>query len=237
MDDHNEHTEHLDAATAKRLTQLGQRPVDTAALENRLQAALAPPPPTARTDGRRWLSPIAAMAAAVMLAAGLLFTVLQNDSSAAVLELSQLHHDLITKHLATPVQNVAEANAWIAQQEVAGPALPGDMSEVRVQSCCLADVQGDLVAVVVMQYQRTLVTLVVADAQQFAHRMGRAIERDERELFSHQVNGVQMVMANHDDRWLCVMGDLSDDQLADLAAEIQFHPAAASDPPTDLESN
>ncbi len=52
--------------------------------------------------------------------------------------------------------------------------------------------------------------------------MGTFIEIDGRTFFGHELNGICMMMANQDNRWLCVMGDLTYDQLANLAAKIEF---------------
>ena len=38
----------------------------------------------------------------------------------------------------------------------------------------------------------------------------------------HEKSGIPMMMANRGDRWLCVMGDLDYQQLADIAAKIDF---------------
>jgi hypothetical protein len=52
--------------------------------------------------------------------------------------------------------------------------------------------------------------------------MGTVIEIDGRRFFGHELNGVRMMMANIDDRWLCVMGDRSYEDLAQIAAEARF---------------
>jgi len=103
--------------------------------------------------------------------------------------------------------------------------LPEEMQGARVQSCCLRAVQGDLVALVVLDDGgpgTPSVSLVVAQAPEFAHEMGTVIEIDGRRFFGHELNGVRMMMANIGDRWLCVMGDRSYEALAQIAAEARF---------------
>ena len=145
------------------------------------------------------------------------------QAQAAIVELSQLHHDIVAGRIPlTPAETVEQANTWIAEQADSAPQLPADLGHVRVQSCCLADVQGDLVAVAVLQVDQELITLVVAEAPNFAHEMGTVIEIDGRRYLGHELNGVNMMMANLGDRWLCVMGDLGDERLAEIAAEVRF---------------
>lgn len=226
----------VDGATSRRLAQLGQRSVDTSNLESKLEAALADTSPTkmlhTKLPGparayliRHWLRPVTGVAAALALAVTLFIALSTStpQASAAVLELSQLHRDLVAGKIELKtVATSTEANQWIATQRATAPRLPGYISGARVQSCCLADVQGKLVAVAVLEDGEETVTLVVAQAPDFAHEMGTRIQVEGKSLFGHELNGIRMMMANQDDRWLCVMGDRSYEDLAQLAASIEF---------------
>lgn len=228
--------QRLDQATTKRLSQLGTRPLDTARLERKLEAALQDEahssqrlssdlPSRNQMQIMRWLRPVAGLAAVLTLVIGLLFTLDLGTprASAAVLELSTLHHELITGRLeVTPVINIEEANALLAAQQASAPTLPDGLDEATVQSCCLVDVQGRLAAVAVLQEGDVLITLVVAQAPDFAHEMGDRIDIDGRRFFGHELDGVRMMMANRGDRWLCVMGDASYEALARIASEARF---------------
>lgn len=226
MKTREDHHDQLDAATSKRLATLGRRPVDTTAMAQRLNAAMSEPRVEPVTfNVRRWLSPVAGIAASFLIVAGIYLAISSGggQAQAAIIKLSQLHHDIVTGRMAlTPAESTEQANAWIAEQAASAPQLPTDLGQVRVQSCCLADVQGDLVAVAVLRVDQKLMTLVVADAPHFAHEMGTVIEIDGRRYFGHELNGVNMMMANLGDRWLCVMGDHSDARLAEIAAEVRF---------------
>jgi len=226
MNPHSEQHEHLDSATSQRLAKLGQQPIDTSALEKRLDAAMSESPAEPLTlHLRRWLSPVAGVAASLLIVVGLYLAISSGggQAQAAIVELSQLHHDIVAGRIPlTPAETVEQANTWIADQAESAPQLPADLGQVRVQSCCLADVQGDLVAVAVLQVDKELITLVVAEAPNFAHEMGTVIEIDGRRYFGHELNGVNMMMANLGDRWLCVMGDLGDERLSEIAAEVRF---------------
>jgi len=226
----------LDDATSRRLAQLGQRSVDTSSLESKLEAAMADTSPTemphTKLPGparaypiRHWLRPVTGIAAALALAVTLFIALSTStpQASAAVLELSQLHRDLVAGKIELKsVASSTEANQWIATQRATAPSLPDHISGARVQSCCLADVQGKLVAVAVLEDGEETVTLVVAQAPNFAHEMGTRIQIDGKIFFGHELNGIRMMMANQDDRWLCVMGDRSYEELANVASKIQF---------------
>lgn len=226
----------LDEATSRRLARLGQRPVDTSNLEAKLSAALTGRPDVVCTDApdagstpvytiRHWLRPAMGVAAVLALALTLFLALSTGTppASAAVLELSQLHQDLVAGRIElNAVASTEEANRWIAAQRASAPDLPDHISGVRVQSCCLADVQGELVAVAVLDDEGRPVTLVVAKAPHFGMDMGTSVEVDGKHYFGHELNGIRMMMANQGDRWLCVMGDRSYEDLARIAASIDL---------------
>lgn len=225
-----------DAALARRLAQLGHKPVDTQRLEHRLDAAFASfddadqsdaspsLPPPAFSLGR-WLQPVAGLAAMLAIVATLFFVFFTTPptASAAVVDLSQLHRHVEEGRFAIPTRaSINAVSQLIAEQRDGTLILPEPMRGARVQSCCLADVQADLIALAVLKDGGPTVSLVVAQSPDFAHEMGTVIDIDGRRFFGHELNGVRMMMANQDDRWLCVMGDRSYEALAQIAAEVRF---------------
>ncbi|GAB4108238.1 MAG: hypothetical protein Kow00105_14680 [Phycisphaeraceae bacterium] len=226
--------EELDAATAKRLAKLARSAPDVSALKQKLDAALDEAqhasdvgrshPPRAYPF-HRYLKPIASLAAVLALTITALLLVNLNSPSAtaAAIDLVQLHRDLAAGRIAmVPVQSADQANRWIASQRADAPALPKSINADSVRSCCLADVHGKLVAVALIRHDQADVTLVVADAPGFAVPMGKTYQLHNRTLHAHEIDGINMVMTSRDNRWLCVMGDLDQDSLADLAAQIEF---------------
>lgn len=225
-----------DAALARRLAQLCQKPVDTQRLEHRLDAAFASlddadqsdasssmPPPAYRLG--RWLQPVAGLAAVLALAATLFFVFFTSPptASAAVVDLSQLHRHVEEGRFAIPIgASINAVSQLIAEQRGGTLVLPEPMRGARVQSCCLAGVQADLIALAVFKDGGPTVSLVVAQAPDLAHEMGTVIEIDGRRFFGHELNGVRMMMANEGDRWLCVMGDRPYEALAQIAAGVRF---------------
>jgi hypothetical protein len=162
---------------------------------------------------------------ALVVALFFVFSTSPPTASAAVVNLAELHHYVEEGRFALPTaSSMAAVNQSIAEQRNGRALLPEEMQGARVQSCCLRDVQGDLVALAVLDDApgRSAVSLVVARAPEFAHEMGVVIEIDGRRFFGHELNGIPMMMANTGDRWLCVMGDRSYEALAQIAAEARF---------------
>lgn len=252
MRTNSDNPERLDSATSDRVAHLGSRDIDTTALEAKIRASLeavaddVTPRPQAELaagilpDGdeewmsretlpsfkiSQWLMRAGSIAAIVAIAAMVIFFPVDSGQQAiaSTFDLSTLHHELVDGRLAEAhAQSIDEANAQFAAQRADASKLPGNLANAQVQSCCLTDVQGKLTSVAVLDYEGSEVTLVVAEAPEFAHKMGKVVEIEGREYFGHSFDGVQMMMANNGDRWLCAMGDLTPEQLATLASQIKF---------------
>lgn len=234
MDTENGNNFELEDAVARRLAAFGEREVDVSGIERRLREALeaevetaVPRPASTPSPGpsRHWLGPMLGIAAMVAIASAVVFAFNFNppQAAAAVVELSTLHEDILAGRIALqPVADIDEANRWIAEQAQTGPALPEHLAKARVQSCCLTDVQGELVAIAVLDVDGARVTLVVARAPEFGADHGRRIEVNGRAYFGHELNRTKMVMANRGDRWLCVMGGLDYTRLAEIADPTEF---------------
>ncbi len=218
--------EQLDQLTTRRLRRLASLPMDTTGLEAKLQAQLGMTsmrPTRQARRGWRWRALAVAASLVLALTVGLgLLARSGEPANAATLELSEIHAQLIAGGAAVqPARSVEEANAWIQSQSNGAPLLavpPG----ASVRSCCLRHVRGRVVASVLLETQGQLVTLVVARGQGFAMPMGEQLEVDGKALFAHQMHGLQMVMAQREDHWLCVMGDTEVKILAQVAARVQF---------------
>lgn len=220
----------LTLVTRARLERLAAMPVDTSRLERRLSAALgAGAAPPARSLRVIWTR--RAAAAAVLLLALMAAHMVERSAGPALaepFELTDLHQRLVRGESAMlAAADVEEANRRIAAQSADGPAVPGLAATRRlyVRSCCLAEVRGPLVAAVLMVDEGRAVTLVVAQARDFAGPMGEVIERDGRELLAHRLNDLEMVVTRRGDRWLCVMGqadEVDPQRLAAIAAGIVF---------------
>jgi len=249
MQDNNAH-ERLDGATAARLARLGARPVDTAGLERRIEQAMAAemdgPAPSMPTAWRRWWRPITSAAAAILIAVTIGWLALDGGTSSAMAApagLAQLHYDVangLAPHLKVSnaaglaqlhydvanglaphlkVSNVDQANQLLADQfngVVPVPELPGIM-----MSCCLRQHAGTMLTCALIERDGRLITVAIADGAKLHSPRGKTIMRGGRSFIAHTANGINMVMAHEGDRWLCVMGEVDFDELADVAVEIR----------------
>jgi hypothetical protein len=223
--------DELTTVTRLRLQRLASVQVDTSRLERRLDAALAADERSAAQSMRVvWARRVVA-AAAMLLLAFAAFMVVDRSARpvlAEPFELTDLHQRLVHEGAGLAAAwSVAEANRRIAVQATDGPVVPG-LAATRalyVRSCCLAHVRGRLVAAVLMEADGQAVTLVVAEARDFAGPVGQVIERDGRRLLAHRLNDLDMVVTRNGDRWLCVMGDaghVSRETLVEIAAAAEF---------------
>ena len=218
-------TEHrLDAATSRRLARLADRPVDTASLERRLAGALADEPaPAKRAAWRRSARPLQAAAVVTLLVvAGWLVVQASTPAVAAPGALAQIHRQMLAEELDTmPVTSIEAANAAIASRWSQAPAIP-EAPGARVLACCLHELDGARLALVRLEYDDAMVKLVVARSRDLRSPPGRTVVRDGRDYVIHEHGGVTMVMKKDGGRWLCVMGELPEDDLLAIAGRIEF---------------
>ena len=230
---HNDAHDRLDQATSARLAKLAARPVDTSRLESRLEAALreaavedaaSTQPDYVLVAWQRWWRPITSAAAAILIVVTIGWLALGGGTSpamAAPAELAQIHYDVangLTPHL--KVSSAEEANQLLADQSngvVPVPKLPGVM-----MSCCLHQHADITLTCALIERDGQLITVAIADGAKLHSPHGKTITRGNRQFIAHTANGINMVMAHEGDRWLCVMGEVDFEQLADVAAAIKF---------------
>lgn len=224
----SDHQDRLDRATSARLAKLASRPVDTSDLERRLDQALSHESihesgkPALRLQA--WWRPITAAAAAVLIVVTIGWLALDGGASpamAAPAELAQIHFDVakgLAPHL--EVTSVAEANRLLADQSngvVPVPQLPG-----AIRSCCLHQHASTTLTCALIDLDGQLITVALADGAKLHSPQGKTITRDGTEFIAHTANGINMVMTTEGNRWLCVMGDVTTEQLVDVAVDIRM---------------
>lgn len=223
----------LDHATSERLARLAARPVVTSRLERRLEAAMreaivedavSTQPFAMLAAWQRWWRPITSAAAASLIVVTIGWLALDGSTSpamAAPAELAQIHYDVangLAPHL--KVTSVEEANQLLADQSngvVPVPELPGIM-----KSCCLHQHVGTTLTCALIERDGQLITVAIADGAKLHSPHGKTITRGGRQFIIHTANGINMVMAHEGDRWLCVMGEVDFEQLADVTADIRL---------------
>jgi hypothetical protein len=220
---HSSESSRLDAATAARLRKLADAPVDMAAFEARLSAAINQQPTSIGGMARvQFLRRSLAAAAGIALAAVVIFSVIGRSASTAhaeILDLTQVHAQLLDGQSAEPhVSTVSQANAIIADRAT----LPERALQTHVRSCCLRDVEGALRTAVLLEQDGLRISIVVADGGNFATPMGDTVTRDGHAYHIHKMGDLTMVMSRRQDRWLCVMADAPREALLAVATQIRF---------------
>lgn len=231
--DHNEMKERsrLDAAAAARLAQLKSMPVDTSRLERALWAHLPADP---RAQERRasflagraaWLQPMRAVAAAVLILVALAAVLLTSSSGPALAssaQMAEMHSDLIAGRLPSiQVDSIEAANKVLAAQSPHAPEVP-DLPQGHVMACCMKSVKDKKVACVLMKREGVPVSLVVAHGRDMRAPDSPVTQRNGIEYHVQSVGNVNVVMAERDGRWVCLMGELPPDRLMDLADQLRF---------------
>jgi hypothetical protein len=221
-DKHEETQDPLDRATAQRLARLGSMPVDLSRLDQSLRAALPPPPAVRRPRLFIWSAPMRAVAA-VLLIVGVAAAVLLSTSgnSALAAQMAQVHEDMVSGK--TPVMQVTsleEANRMLAAQwpdSPGVPALPAD----HVMACCMKSVKDKKVACVLLKSEGEPITLTVAKASDMSMPMSPTLDRSGVRYHVQSFNGLNMVMTERNERWICLIGRVPTERLMDLAARLQ----------------
>lgn len=222
------HHDQLEQATAARLARLGARPVDVSGLQQRvmreLDALTAPTSVAAQRPWQRWWRPITSAAAAIIIALAsgwFMFNASATPAIAAPMSLAQIHYDVangLTPHL--KVSNVDEANRLLAAQSsgaIPVPELPAPM-----HACCLNEIDNVTLTCALIERAGQLITVAVAHGGAMHSPDGETVTRNGKTFTLHAANGINMVMTHHDNRWLCVMGEASNDDLLAVALEIEF---------------
>lgn len=227
---HNSAQDRLDRATSARLAKLASRPVDIAQLQQRIESAIH----TANTQTsqhtaafrtwQRWWRPVTSAAAAILIGITIGWFALTASTSpamAAPTELAQIHYDVVNGLVPNlKVASVAEANQLLAAQSngsVPIPELPGIM-----KSCCLQQQTGTTLTCALIDRDGQLITVALADGAKVHSPKGQTITRGGRQFIAHTANGINMVMAHEGSRWLCVMGNVTTQQLVEVAVQVTF---------------
>lgn len=213
--------EGADEAVARRLSKLRTMPVETARLERALRSQL----PLPERAQRVWFRPLRAVAASVavlVLVGAILLSTSSGPVLASTAQMAQMHEDLVSGR--TPVVQVASieaANKALIAQWPQSPEVP-DVPKEHVMACCMRSVKDKKVACVLLKNAGVPVTMMVANAKEM--RLPTSPTRNHNGVTYHvQSSGkLNMVMAERDGRWVCLIGEVAAEQLMDLAATLRF---------------
>ena len=236
-DTHPDARERLNEATARRLARLRTMPVDTGRLEAALRARVPDPQPQLGPQqqarpraGRRrllptWLKPMRAAAAAVVLlafAAAALLSTTGGPAMASSAQMAKMHEDLVAGHIpSVQVDTIEEANRVLAAKSPQCPQIP-DVPQEHVMACCLKNVKDKKVACVLLRSEGVPVTMVVANAGDMRSPESPTAERGGVTYHVQSSGPLQMVMAERHGRWVCIIGQVPQERLMDLASALEF---------------
>ena len=205
---------------AARLRKLGGMPVDTARLEQALRCELpAPPSPVKRM---RW-APFVALAASLLLIVAIGLPLLQGrEVQASPVMMAQMYHDMVDGRVATMhASTLEEANGAIAAFSGNFPKLP-EAPAGHMMACCMRNVGNKKVACVLLDNAGTPVTMVVANASDMQSPASPTVVKDGVTYHVQSTGDLHMVMTERNNRWICLIGQLSQEQLVDVAGGIRF---------------
>ena len=224
----------LDRATQARLNKLATMPVDLARLESKMADKIAPPdaprplaqPPShVRRATPAWLRIAAAIALMIGVAGAsyyAFFGFQPQAASASTMTIAQLHDYLLDHPDSTDRATTLEQAQQLIDAQFAGNRPLPIVDGTQVRSCCLIEGDFPLRAGLVIERPAGSATVIIAQGKSFAHPMHRIEHPSGVVLQGHDQPGVPMVMRNVGDLWMCVMGDLPEAELADIAAGLDM---------------
>lgn len=221
--------DNLDKITRQRLAQLAQRPVDIANLESRLEEHLPSIPSDknsnsvlARIQNIRWTTLAAGLALTMTIGFVLLSGSTTRHAYANPVQLAEIHREILSdSNSRFAVNNVAQANDLLRQQAAGVVPLP-DLPEA-IASCCLREHAGTTLTCAVIQTNAYSVSITVADGEKLVPPKDHAMSQTHEGRFHmHTVDGINMVMAHENGKWMCVMGQSDWDVLLAIARDIDL---------------
>ena len=217
-----EHERHVDEATARRLAKLGQVPFDTSKLKARVDASIEHLQMRGAGRRKRRLALVAFAVIAIGLIAGVAIWSTNSAVVASPAMLAHIHDEVRagTTH-ATPVKSFDEARAVLSSKWPDGPQLP-EMSGDHAVACCVCHIGHQKVACVVLQVDGVPCALAVADASTVRTDGGETLTVRGVTFHAQSHGSVNMLMTTHDNRWLCLMGELPMARLTELAGSLRL---------------
>jgi hypothetical protein len=222
-DDRNEHDDALDRAMIARLSKLRTKPVDTSNLDKALRARI----PVSRRPWRVLsLRPIRAAAASLVLVSAIVTAIMLSASSGPALaepaQMAQVHHDIVSGRFPVMrVDSIEAANRMLNSQSPDAPTLP-QVPDTHVMACCMKSIHNKKMACVLLKNDGVPITLAVASAADMKLGPAPVLKRNGIDYRMQTVGNLNMVMTEHDGKWLCLMGEVPADRLTEVAAQVRF---------------
>jgi hypothetical protein len=225
MSDLEHNDERWEQAVAGRLSKLRTMPVDTGRLAAALEDEIPRPQRAARTA---WFSlrPVGAAAATILLAGALAVILVVATAGRPALALpahmARMHEELVSgKVPAVQVDSIEAANAVLAGQHPECPQVPEVPAE-HVMACCMKSVKDKKVACVLLKREGVPVSMMVARSGDMRAPTSPVTVRDGIRYHVQASGALNMVMAEREGKWVCLIGELPAERLIDLATQIKF---------------
>lgn len=220
--DDNE-TLRVNGAVSQRLEKLRHRPVEMEQLRERVRSAVSGSRPVGQT--LRWSTPLRAIAASLLMVGAVAAVLLMTSGGpvlASAAELSRIHRDNVSgASNATAVDSIQSARQVLAAQWSDCPHVPQADSMVAV-SCRVHQLAGKRLACLALQVDGQPVTLVVAHAVDMqVPTAGQTVARGGVNYYLLSSGGVNIVVAQRDGLWICMMGELPVERIVDFTASLR----------------
>ena len=222
--DNNEMPEQGDDALAERLTRLSQRAIDTSRLEARVKAVVGPAQLPVRIS--RWMTPKRAAVVGVLIVlpvVGLFFLLWCRPLLASPAALSRIHAENVdgAPHVEA-VDSMAAADRVIKRQWANCPRLP-ELSSGKVVSCHVHPMRcSKRLSCLCLQVDGQTVTLAAAHPADMRLPDAPFVSRDGIRYFVQSHGNTNIVIADRNGVWLCLIAALPSDRLVEAAATLRF---------------
>lgn len=224
MDDqeNNEIPEQADDVLAKRLAKLSERPIDTSRLEPRVKAIVGPAPSTQHI--RHWITPRRA-AAGLLIALPLIWLLLllwSRPILASPAALSRIHEENVAGAPdAEVVDSISSAKYAIKRRWSNCPRLP-ELTSGKVMSCHVHEIRCRRLSCLCLQIDGQTVTLAVARPSDMRLPDAPFVSRDGVRYFVQSHGNTNIVIADRNGVWLCLIAALPSERLVEAAATLRF---------------
>ncbi len=214
-----------DLAVVGRLSRLRTMPVDTKRLERLLEGKIPPAPGQNRPMRLRWLRPLRAIAASLLVMAligALVWTTSGGPVMASAAEMARLHRDMVSGRVAVmKVDSIAQAGKLLSGKWPDQPGLP-QAPDTHLMACCMQSVKDRKVACLLFNSDGQAVTVSVARSSELRLPQSPTMQRNGQAYHVEQSGELNMVSTQRDGRWICLIGELPVDQLIEIAHGLRF---------------
>ena len=213
-------------AVSTRLAKLRSMPVDTTRLERALGSQIPRPQMSRGAFPWRSLHPLRAAAASFLVVTALVAVLMLTTSSGPVLastaRMAKLHEEVVSGRVpVVQVDSISEANKVLSRQWPNSPEVP-EVPKDHVMACCMTSVKDKKLACVLMKRDGVPVTLTVAHGRDMRVPDSPVTVRDGVHYHVQDSGKLNMVMAERQGRWVCLIGELPAERLMEIASKLRY---------------